>query len=795
MDKKLSAILLGILLSLPTTMLVSSSSAALPSKSNPSVIPGAQALLNGPYVSSVTYPFFTSDHSSVDALLAGQGQIMDYPPDYPDLQTALSTQYVNVTTSFGTNFEQLIFNMYSPNDPGYYLPFRQAIAQIVNYTYLQSTVLNGVAGGLVSQNPLIPAAFGQYSTDNIYTYQTSLTGASASLAKDPAIAWNPTAHPSNGASSSAYACTSSQTGVWQWATSLGSGVANGTDFTPIFVTRPDHATWYTDSQQIWNSAAKIGLCLQLKPVVGFGTGAYPIVFAAYSNKWAMYFGGNSYGSPLNPVNTLYFTYGQAGIKLGPYLGDTSHFYNSTLQPLLNKMFTTGNATLAQQDAQKAVKILTYQIPSLMMWWDAWNIPTLNNHGGTYWSGYVNVPGFGTWSFGTGYYTLLNLHMVSPTTGEPISGGTATVNLHEAPDDYNIMFAGSVYDFDVTTSVFFDTPMVAPPGSPYVIDMIPWMLASAQQTTLNVNMTTPHGYKMVDGQVIHLNFMQNITFQDNVQFTANDYNFSLWYENLNGVYGPYVGNNQSNYVGLLPTLLDSQVTGKYSMTIYVNSTSTTDWLDAVTAPILPEHLWSHVSSAKFDKDIDPTSPANDVNGQLLMTSTGGFYWAKYVTSQYVTLNRFPGYFRTNIHAWQLRQVQAGNTEPLSFAITQMGTSIPSSATAVATATLSGQSPHTVSLTLSGGNWTGSFNTAGWAQGFYEVTVNATYTDSYGQAHTALEFYGLSIGSATTTTSTTTTTSATTTTTAASDYTLYYVAVVVVVIVIAGVVAYSRRRKPQ
>ena len=797
----------------------------------------------------MTYPFFTTDHASLDALLAGQAQILDYPPDYSDLQTAFATQYVNVTSAYGTNFEQLLFNQYSPNDAGYYLPFRQAIAQLVNYTYMQDTVLNGILG-LVSQNPLIPAAFGQYSTDNIYTYHTSLTAATASLGRDPAIAWNPTAHPSNGASSSEFACTSSQTGVWQYATALGSGHPNGTDFTPTLYTRVDHATWYTDSQQIWQTAAKVGLCLDLKGVNHFSS-IYPIVFAAYSDKWSMYFGGNSYSSPLNPVGTLYFTYGTAGIKLGPYLGDSTHFYNSTVQPLLDDMFKTGNSTKAQADSRKIVQILTYQIPSLMMWWDEFSIPSLNNHGGTYWSGYVNVPGFGSWSFGTGYYTLLNLHKVNPTTGASITGGTGVVNLHEAPDDFNPMFAGSVYDFDVINSIFFDTPIAAPPGSPYINNMIPWMLTSSPTVTLNVNMTTPHGYKLVDGQVIHMNFMNNITFQDNVPLTASDYNFSLWYENLNGVYGPWV-NNTSNYIGLLPTLVDSKVTSKYGIDIYVNSTSQTDYLYATTAYILPEHLWSHVTTTQFNGDIDPTNPANDVNGQLLMTSTSGFYWAKYVTGQYVTLDRFPGYFRTNIHAWQLPQVQAGHTEPVSFAITQTGTPIPSTATAKATATLNGGSAHEIPLTLSGGNWTGSFSTSGWAQGFYKVTVNATYTDSYGQAHTALQFYGLNVLSPSTTTtslttitrlttytttesktytttivgpsttetstltttttatvtsattltqtastskSTTTTSTSTTTTTPATNYTWYYVAAVVVLIVlIAGAVAYSRRRKP-
>jgi len=539
----------------------------------------------------------------------------------------------------------------------------------------------------------------------------------------------------------------------------------------------------------------------------------------------MYFGGNSYGSPLNPVGALYFTFTQAGIRLGPYLGDTYHFYNSTFEQIADQMHATGNATLAQADSRKLVQILSYQIPALMMWWDAFNIPSLNTHSGNYWSGYVSVPAFGTWSYGTGYYTELNMHMVSPVTGDPITGGAAVVNMHEAPDDYNPLFAGSVYDFDVINSIFFDTPIVGPPGSPYISTMYPWMLTSLPQfggplDQLGVNMTTPHGYKMVDGQVIKLNFMDNITWQDNVPFTAADYNFSLWYEDLNGVYGPYTGNNNSNYIGEIPTLLDSTVQNRTSMTIYINSTSQTDWLYALTAPTLAEHLWSHVSGAQFRNDIDPTSPSNAVGGTLLMTGTDGFYWAKYVTGQYVVVDRFPGYFRTNIHAWQVPPVQAGNAEAVSFAMTQQGTPIPSSATVKATATLGGKQVASIPLTLGcKGNWTGSFTTTGWAGGFYEVTVNGTYTDTYGQSHTALEFYGMQVTAApppttstpppttstppptTSTPPPTTSTPPPTTSTPpptssvspAPNYTAYYIAaVVVVIIIIAGVAAYSRRK---
>jgi hypothetical protein len=800
--EKLFVILLVTILAIPSGQFVFVSYGAT-SHSNPSVVPGSQALTVGPYINKVTYPFFTSDHASDSALIAGQANIIDYPPPIADYQNILNTPYINTTVEYGASFESLFFNQNSAKDAGYYFPFRQAVAQIVNYTYMQDVALNGVQG-IVSSNVFIPAAFGNYTTNDIYQYHTSLQGANTSLAQDPQIAWNAKASPTNVGTE--YACTSSQVGVWQYATSAGSGKANGTDFNPKFYARPDFATWYTASQQIWRDAAKIGLCIDLKSVSHFSS-VYPIVFAGFSDKWAMYFGGNSYGVPLNPVGTLEFGYGQQGIALGPLAGNPTKFYNSTVQAVIDDMVHSGSVAQQQADSRQIVKYLSYLIPQELMFWDTWAIPSLNNYGGTYWSGYVDTPGFGTWSFGTGYFTLLNLHRVNPTTGATISGGTGIVNLREAPDDYNVAFAGSVYDFDLLNAIYFDTPIASNPASPYITNVLPWMLTSPPKTQLPVNMTTPHGHKLVNGQVIHLNFMDNITFQDNVRMTANDYNFSLWYLNLNGAYGPYVGNNQSNYVGLVPALADSQVQNKTSMTIYVNSTSQTDWQYVLTNPVLPEHLWSHVGSSAFNGDIDPTSAANAVNGQLLITGVGAFYWSSFVQSQYATLSRFPGYFRSNIQAHQLPQMASGASQPVSLAITQMGTPIPSSASVSVTAQMKGGTPQTMTLTHgSNGNWTGTLTTTGWAPGFYKVTVNGTYTDSSGLQHEALQFYGLDVtGASTTTHSTQTTSSASTShhtttsstgtqSTAAPDYTIYYAAaaVIVVILVVVGIAARSRRK---
>ncbi|PSO05891.1 hypothetical protein B9Q13_00430, partial [Candidatus Marsarchaeota G2 archaeon ECH_B_SAG-G16] len=762
--KKLSVIaavtlaILAVAVSIPAQ-------AQAPSFSNPSVIPGSQANLHGPYVSSVRYLIFTSDAANFLGILSGQIQIMDFPPSsFSNIQQALSTPYLNVTSGTGSGEEFIYFNMYSPKDPGYYLPFRQAIAHLVNYTYIQSVVLNGIQG-VATPNLLLPSAFGDFSSTNIVTYPYSLQLANESLARDPQIAWNPN---DNQPSGTGFACTGGK-GVWEYATSPGSGIPNGTAFTPIFYTRNDHPTWLIESQQIWKDAAKIGLCLKLIPVTGFGS-IYPIVFEQYSDKWAMYFGGVGFSSPLNPITDFYYAYTKDPGWANPFL-NTVHFYNATIEQLLHEEYAANNLTLAASLSRQVDYMLSQQIPILNMWWDSTIIPSLNNYGGTYWSGYVNVPSFSTWTFATGIWTLLNVHQVNPATGQPIVGGTFTVGQHEAPDDFNPFQAESVYDFDIINAIY-DSPMVASPANPSITGLIPWMLTGYPIVKTGVTLTTPHGYKIVNGQTITLNFMNNITFQDNVKMTAADYNFSLWVTNLNGAtynatthtcsapcWVRYVNYTSADYTGTLPTLVDSVVNNQTSVTVYINDTSYTSYLLAVTLPVFPEHLWSQVSYSAFDNDINPIT--NSVGGTLLETGTGPFYFGTYVSSQYTLLYRNPGYFRTNIYAWTLPSVSVGQPLSLNLNLTQQGTPIPSNSVvrAYLVRPSSGVMVSPVAtLTQSGTSWSGSLSTAGLAPGFYEVIVNATYTTN-GITHTALQFWGVTLTSSVTSTTTTTSTTST------------------------------------
>ena len=751
------------------------------SYSNPSVISGTSAPLNGPRVSAIKYPIFTSDSASLGSVISGLTQVIDYTPsDVADVQTALSTTFLNTTSQAGSSFEYMIFNMYSPKDPGYYLPFRQAIAHLINYTYISDTVLDNGLEGIATPALFLPSAFGSYVPSNFTVYQNSLALANQSLAADPQIAYSATdKQPS---ASNTIACTGA-TGVWEYATSVGSGKPNGTAFTPDYITRPDHATWFTFAQNLWQAAATIGLCLNLQQVVHYSS-VYPIVYAAYSDNWGMYDGGSSYSGTLDPVFNSYFPFTAAGFPAGP-LVNPSHFDNATITQYLRNAYTTANATYSEEQATQGIALLQQQIPWVNLWWDNWIIASLNNFNGNYWSGYVNVPAYSTWSSAGAFYQGLSVHRVDPSTGKTIVGGTFGVGQHEAPDGFNFMSDNSVYDAEIY-NMLYDSAEIWTPNNPTLGGLVPWMVTGAPSFTSGLNITTPHGYHLVNGMAVTLNFLDNVTFQDNVQMTAADYNFSLWYPNLNGAaynsttgvctlpcWKQYAANVAPRLTGSQPDLVDSVVNSTYTMTVYMNGSGIEDYVGATGANVFPQHLWSQVNSTYFNvNDAGLSQGTGTVNGISLLAGTGPFYFGQYVPNQYTIIYRNPGYFRTDIWDWSMNGT-AGSSVPVSFNITQMGTPIPSSASVKAWLLQKGSpiSSTSTPLSLSGGSWTGSIPTSSLSAGFYEIVVNGSYTDSNGLSHTALQFWGLNLAQGSSVTSSTTsappTTSATGTTTSSTS----------------------------
>ncbi len=777
---------------------------------------------------------------------------MDYPPALTDLQNAATQPNLNVTTQAGSSEEFIYFNQCAsacpagntnPSDPANTynpatatynetltyatsgnLAFRQAFAQLVNYTYAQDVVLQ--TAGIASQNLLLPQAFGSFSSTNIQVWTNSLAGAKASLAHDSNLKFEPSSATfSTSSLNYSNTCTPSTTGAWVLASENGPTY---TPVNPIIITRPDHPTWLAMTLNIQQMATDIGLCLGVRQITGF-TNVAPIVFDQYSANWQMYFGGVGFGAPLNPITDFYFglTANPGWVSSAAF--NTVHAYNATLESLLHQAFTTSSVTTAENDISQADVIMSQQLFLLNMWWDNTAIPSLNcapspcTSSSTYWAGYVNVPAFTDWSFATGEYTLLDVHQVNPSNGATITGGTFTIGLHENPDDLNLLQARSVYDFDAIAGLY-DAPVQVSPSNPTLGGLIPWMTVGLPASSPFTG-KTPHGYNVVNGTRIVFNFMDNITFTDNVPMTAADYNFTLWYDNFNGAFlnttaapyntafdnghcsascwAKYAGNEPADTFAGFPDLTDSVVNSTYTMTAYLNGTGLSDYVLATDESVLPMHLWSQVNATILNNDFSSVGGIQnyEVNGIPLLVGTGPFQFGSFTQNQNIKQYRNAGYFRSDIADWAVSHTSGGTT-PLSLTLTQIAfngapTNIPTSASVKATVYQNG-SPTSVSTSLSssGGSWSGTLNTGSLADGFYEIVVNGTYTDSSGLAHTALQYWGLNVshGKGVASSSTTTTTPSTSSGSGLSLPVIGAIIVVIAVIVIASVLFLRRRPGP-
>lgn len=686
-------------------------------------------------ISNVQFSYFPS---GVSSLIAGKANILGYPSMYSQVEQALSYNYLNVSSYGGLQSEHLIFfNMFSSQDPGYDIHFRQAIAHIVNYSQEQQ---NGI---ISTSSPLLPSAFGSFSSSSTTTYPFSLDQAFVSLAYDPYLMFNATASQPN--SNTSIACNGSR-GVWE-------SVSTKTPVEPVFVVNQNNNLEAVQAAQIWMNAAKIGLCINLHLVNGIPA-AFPIVFERYSNQWAMYLGEINYSAPLDPISQFVSTYTQ---NQNPFF-NTGHYYNSTVESLLHDEISTVSMQRAEQDSQHVVQIISQQLPTLTLWWDEYYVPILTSFSSIYWQGYSSS-------------SLLN---VKSNSSSPF-----VVALPSPVDTFNPFQASTMSDHDVLNTIY-DSPM----SGSTIAGLVPWMLTQNPVVKGPVNVMTPHGYKIVNGMTIQMTFMDNITFSDNVRMTANDFNFSLWYSNLNGAFQTapgqcslpcwmkYVNNTSVAYTGLVPNLVDSFVNSSQTLTIYVNSTSLEDYKNIVTLPVFPEHIWSQIGSIQMF-NLNPATET--VNGTLLLAGTGPFVFSS-SSAGTVSEYRNPGYFRTDISAQKLSGT-AGSSFPVSFNLTQQGVPVISNQ-GIPIPTYS----HVVASVFANGNyagvsstlvpyeqsWTGQINATTLKIGSgYEIVVNATYTDINGQSHEVLQLWGLSLSSSTTTSTTSSSSSASNSSTTSSS----------------------------
>ncbi len=811
------------------------------------IISAAQADLHGPRVNKVEFSVISTDATLYSSLAAGTIQGPEWTFTTGSYTSAQSDTNLAANSSLGYTFYGIGFNELRPVTNT--TAFHRAMAYLTDYSFIESTVLSGVAGA--AQPDLFPClAYPTACSTSIATYPYSSTYANAvSQLKLAGL---------------------KEGNTTDVALSSISWTYNGQPFTPKFIYRSDDPLRTGVATSLISNAKAIGLQFNAQGISGSSAstdvygpsasaalkaGVYnpatglntPPVFnysaAAAGDNWDMYTYGWSTSADYNWAFSFFNTQNVATSL------NFLNYYNTTMDKDTNALQYASTIAAAQTAAQKVDQDAASSLPYLMSFYQ--NTLWANYVNG--WTGYVNTPAAGPDTLTGIYWTLLNVH---PTNDA--NGGTFNYAIHQAADAggmnplYNTNW---IWQVDVWSEVY-DSALATPPAQNNIaLALMNWMTSSYSIASFSGSTGTTAGWfqmqgsqgtanKIVSGDVITFNFDKNLTWSDNVPVTAADYNFSLYSEGISApptlpdVATPLSG-TLSGPSGLWATYIPP--TNPYQIQIYINSSSVWN-IPSVLPVVMPQHIFKYFNIDKMATEaatLDLTLPYSAATASAecgspcsFLTSTPAPTWLQYLPNLEIgsgpftlaaysaatgagQLNKNVNYFRSD---WEstATTVTAGSTynmaEDINETIYNAGTSamsgVPAGQVGVvpitnATGTVTViSSPGTASnktvasIPLSGGTngaYTAAISTTGWAPGTYELVTQASF-NFLGLARTWYQAAGITVpGAASSLASSSASSSSMTSSATSSNNTDYYILAGVVVVVIVVIAAAFMRRK--
>jgi hypothetical protein len=732
------------------------------------ILQPSQVMTHGPLVDKVVFNVYSSDHAAFLALSGGSIQAMEWtltPSDYVTAKTNPNL-YTSSTPTYA--FDGIAFNclMYPYSN----VHFRRAIAYLTSYAQIQSIIGPSVsAGPQLYPQTLYPSL---YNASIRYPYSYNPQMAKNELLEVPGMAYNP------------------QTGQW---------TLYGQPFSPSLYYRSDDPLRTAPAQALAQAAATINLTITLKPITSSVASSQiykpasavvvspGMMLANYSNSppvynmtlanqmdtWGMYTFG--WIVSWEPTWSYYFFNSQyAGVV------NFGNFYNSSMDYWTNIFNWAVNNPAQMQEAGSNIQLIfNQQLPYIIWFWQS-DLYAVQANG---WQGYADIPSTGPAETTGLYYTLLNVHPTGTV------GGTFTVALHSAPTSLDPFYETNwAWQVDVWQEVY-DTPIGAPPTGVTSGALMPWMATYTVQSDVNASIGNGPGWwnpfgasNIVNGQVITLNFFRNATWQDGVPITAYDYNFSLYYWNLQYLTNaatPLAGYSTPPY-GLLATYIPPN--NPYEIQMYVNSTNIWN-IYSVIVNVMPEHIFQYFNPnavAGATGAMDTTVPVSQISGLSsylnspsealpgwmywlpnLEVGNGPFVfqsWNKVTNTQVLTRN--VNYYRSAWWAWMSTVTQGGsygykvnvqqeiyNPTSNSFMGVAPGSTgyipITNATGAVQVEAPGGTVIASYPLTSVGnGSYTASIPTTGLSPGAYELVANLTYK-SFGLNRVWYSYSGLTV----------------------------------------------------
>jgi len=538
------------------------------------------------------------------------------------------------------------------------LNLRLAIENLVDYSYIQVTVLSsGVAG---TANPNIMPC---------YVYPSPACSSAGVPSPNPnlQLAWQELNmsgldYSTNCAPSFLTSCMSST--VWTMGTSFhgftypvatGSYVNPGQcpglglpkcAFNPLFYYRSDSALRKNPAQNLCTvTAPKVGLSMDCVGIPGSSAGS--LIYGAGesgnndlavngsapstipTNGWDMY----TYGWQVSAVyNWPYYFFNSA------FIGSSTNFINynnAAMDTATNALIGATTAAGALSAAGTVAGLLATQIPYIDFEYTA----TLYAVEATGWTGYANEPSTGP---GTGVglaYTLMNVH----STASTFRGTSNVFNLalHSVADQsgLNPLYTTNwVWQADVWGSIY-DTPFASPTKAVTTPNAyINWMTVgpvSYASLVHSFSGNTPTGAGTFDfltpasntvnnpitghatapetisgGQTISFVFRNNVTWSDNVPVTATDYMYSLFVWNLagdSGVNTPLI-DYMAGAGGLVAAKTYTVTSGTPNnvctvaspctgITMYIGSNSYWNLANVIVS-VFPSHVFANLDTSKI-----------------------------------------------------------------------------------------------------------------------------------------------------------------------------------------------------
>jgi ABC-type transport system substrate-binding protein len=542
------------------TLLVLSSSSTAFAVTKPLLAPGAVTTV-GPRLNTITYSVDTSDTTAVTDMQAGNINAYDLSFSVADITTMTTAATNCKSTSNGNpvctgstpgySFDGIMFNELRAvvNDTH----FHRAIAYLMNLTYFEDSVLEGVAG--ISTNALMPCAVFaacaktgptyDSSTNNalihaVYQLQAikecigpfTLKGACASygpyfLTAETATTGSTNStdcapkanNPTGDFNWADYKSASCSGLVWKYAITA-QGVTAGTIFYPNWVYRIS-LNRLAFSQIVPSEGAKIGLTFD---ITGNGAMSYakPNVIlasaAAIIHDGSYITSGPDKGYNTPPVYNYTLTqtgnvdgkwdmysYGYSASvnfvgntemydsQFGTSTADTTNTHNGTADFYTNQV---QYATTAGQaiSAGKTFALIQQQTLNIL------NVYFENTLYGVYangWAGYAAIPTYGPDTSGGLGYTALNAYNTCFTTAAAPTcknGGNLKLALGAAPDvpsGLNPIYSGlTVYDDDVWLNMYDSALGVAPTAFTKPATYINWMTTKFTEKTCTTTVKVP-----------------------------------------------------------------------------------------------------------------------------------------------------------------------------------------------------------------------------------------------------------------------------------------------------------------